>query len=514
MSFNALAVTYQFHEKQYRQDVKTLSSTQFAGRAPLSPQEKLTTDYLVNAYKRIGLEPGYKGQFLQPVPMAKITTDQHMRLKVGHESFNNVTEFTARTERLSQQINLKNSDVVFCGYGIDAPEYHWNDYQGVDVKGKTVIVLVNDPGFATQDPKLFTGNAMTYYGRWTYKFEEAAKQGAKAVFVVHETAPAGYGWDVVKNSVGGNQLSLVDQAQNLDTVAVMGWLQHDTAKKIFAQAGYDFDKLKRKAVSRHFKPIDLKLKARLKLNNHIEQSTSYNVIAQLSAKTKTDETIIVHAHWDHLGQFSDNKGKVHTFHGAVDNASGDAAVMDLARNLKAQADKMTFKRNIIFADFTGEEAGLIGAKQFAKNPPVPTKDLVAMVNIDGMNTNKAMNSVLDYGKGMSSLDRYLADAAKVQGRTVQVDPHPQTGLYFRSDHFALAQAGIPSLLFMGLGDPDYVKYRYHKEADKYQASWTLEGVKQDLALMNMIIVKLANNHDWPKWTKDSAFKKRRSQDGR
>ncbi|RLV59518.1 M28 family peptidase [Parashewanella curva] len=514
IAFNVSAETYQFHEKQYRQDVQTLSSTKFAGRAPLSPQEKLTTDYLVNAYKNIGLLPGYKGKYLQPVPMAKITTDQNMSLNIGDQSFTNMTQFTARTERLSDQIDLSNSDVVFCGYGINAPEYHWNDYQGVDVKGKTVIVLVNDPGFATQDPNLFTGNAMTYYGRWTYKFEEAARQGAKAVFVVHETAPAGYGWDVVQNSVGGTQLSLVDADNNNDTVAVMGWLQHDTAQKIFTEAGYDFDKLKQTAISRQFKPIDLKLQANLTLNNHVEQSTSYNVIAKLPASTQTNESILVHAHWDHLGQKVDSNGTVHTFHGAVDNASGDAGVMDLARNLKAQADKAPFKRNIIFADFTGEEAGLIGAKQFAQNPSVSTKDLVAMVNIDGMNTNKAQDYVLDYGKGLSTLDNYLADAAQAQGRTVKPDPNPQTGLYFRSDHFALAQVGVPSLLFMGLGDPDYVKYRYHKEADQYEVSWDLGAAQQDLALMSSIIAKLANNNDWPKWTKNSAFKKRRAEDGR
>ncbi len=511
---SAQAAHYQFHEQQYRQDVKTLSSTKYAGRGPLSPQEKLTTDYLVNAYKKIGLQPGYKGKFLQPVPMAKITPDQNMVLKVGNESFANLTEFTARTQRVNKTINLNGSDVVFAGYGINAPEYHWNDYRNLDVKGKTVVVLVNDPGFATQDANLFTGNAMTYYGRWTYKYEEAARQGAKAVFIVHETAPAAYGWGVVRNSNGGSKLTLIDSKNNQDQVAVMGWIQHKTAQKIFSQAGYDFDKLKLKAISRKFKAVDLKLKASLLLNNTIEKATSYNVIAQLPAKAKTNETVVMQAHWDHLGQITDGDGKVHTYHGAVDNASGSAGVLDLAKNFKAMADIKPFKRNILFANFTAEETGLIGAQQFAKSPPVPTKDIVAFLNIDGMNVNKSVNYILRYGNGISELEHYLDEAAKSQHRTVKPDPRPQNGLFFRSDHFALAQAGVPGLLFMSLGDtdPNYIAHKYHKEADAYDVSWDLGGVKQDLALISDILETLANNDDWPKWVMDSDFKTRRAID--
>ncbi|MBM7071209.1 M28 family peptidase [Shewanella sp. 202IG2-18] len=515
-SFTVAASNYQFHEQQYRQDVKTLSSTKFAGRGPLSPQETLTTDYLVSAYKKMGLAPGYKGKYLQPVPMAKITPDQNMTLKVGHESFKNLTEFTARTQRISKTIALKQSDVVFVGYGINAPEYHWNDYQGLDVKGKTVIVLVNDPGFATQNPKLFTGNAMTYYGRWTYKYEEAARQGAKAVFIVHETAPAAYGWGVVRNSNSGSKLTLIDAHDNQDQVAVMGWIQHQTAQKIFKEAGLNFDELKQKADTNKFKAVDLKLAANLTINNTIEKATSYNVVAKLPAKTVTNETVVMQAHWDHLGQITDSKGKVHTYHGAVDNASGSAGVLDLARNLKVMAKNKPFKRNILFANFTAEETGLIGAQQFAKAPPVPTKDIVAFLNIDGMNVNQGVDYILRYGNGMSELEHYLADAAKAQNRFVKPDPRPQNGLFFRSDHFALAQAGVPGLLFMSLGDtdPDYIAHKYHKEADTYSSSWNLGGVKQDLTLISNILLKLANNDDWPKWLMDSDFKKRRAEDGR
>ena len=517
VTLSASATTnYQFNEQQYRQDVKTLSSTEYGGRGPLSPQEQLTTDYLVNAYKKMGLEPGYKGQFLQPVPMAKITSNENMTLKIGEKTYTNLTEFTARTQRIKKTVTLNNSEVVFVGYGISAPEYDWNDYQGIDVNGKTVVMLVNDPGFATQNPALFTGNAMTYYGRWMYKYEEAARQGAKAVFIVHETAPAAYGWGVVRNSNGGSKLTLIDAENNQDQVAVMGWIQHETAQKIFAEAGYDFDKLKQTADTNTFRAIDLKLKANLTLHNNIEQATSYNVIAKLPAKTKTDETVVMQAHWDHLGQITDKKGKVHTYHGAVDNASGSAGVIDLAQNFKTIADKKPFKRNILFANFTAEETGLIGAQQFAKAPPIPTKDIVAFLNIDGMNVNQGVDYILRYGNGMSELETYLANAARAQDRFVKPDPRPQNGLFFRSDHFALAQAGVPGLLFMSLGDtdPDYIVHKYHKEADTYDASWDLGGVKQDLALISDILATLANSDDWPKWLMDSDFKKRRAEDGR
>ena len=296
----------------------------------------------------------------------------------------------------------------------------------------------------------------------------------------------------------------------------MGWVQHQTAQRIFKEAGYDFDKLKQKAISRQFTAVDLKLKANLTLKNSIESATSYNVIAKLPAKQKTEETVVMHAHWDHLGQVTDAKGKVHTYHGAVDNASGTAGVIDLARNLKAIAEKKPFKRNILFANFTAEETGLIGAQQFAKAPPVPTKDIVAFLNIDGMNVNQGVDYILRYGNGMSELENYLDEAAMAQGRFVKPDPRPQNGLFFRSDHFALAQAGVPGLLFMSLGDtdPDYIAHKYHKEADTYSSSWNLGGVKQDLALISDILIKLANSEDWPKWLMDSDFKKRRAEDGR
>lgn len=515
-STNALAQSdfvQQLDLTQYRNDVKTLASDAFGGRAPLSEGETLTLAYLVKSFKAIGLEPAFGDSYLQAVPLAKVTADQNMQLNIGSLSLNNGTDFTARTQRVSQQVNVKDSDIVFVGYGINAPEYGWNDYQNIDVKDKTVIVLVNDPGFATQNPKVFKGNAMTYYGRWTYKYEEAARQGAKAVFIVHETAPAAYGWNVVQNSNTNTKFTLVDAHNNQDQVGVMGWVQHNAAQKIFAQAGLDFDTLKQQAAKTGFKAMPLPLKANLTLNNTIERAESHNVAALLPGRTRPNEAVMMHAHWDHLGAITEG-GKTDILNGAVDNASGVAGVLALARYFQQlpAADKP--ERSILFSAFTAEETGLIGAQHFAQHPSIPTKNIVAFLNIDGMNVNDGVDYILRYGEGVSELEQYLADAAKAQGRVVKGDPRPQNGLMFRSDHFALAQQGVPGILFMSLGDtdPDYIAHKYHQGADDYDASWSLAGVTQDLALIANILKRLGNNTDWPKWLEASDFKTKREQD--
>nr|WP_149027399.1 M28 family metallopeptidase [Shewanella psychrophila] len=509
---------FSFDAEQYREDVRVLASDKFGGRAPLSEGEALTLDYLVNSFKKIGLDPGYKGSYLQAVPLAEISADQSMKLTIDGMSFSNGDQFTARTQRIIDQVELKDSELVFVGYGINAPEFGWNDYQGVDVKGKTVIVLVNDPGFATQNVDLFKGNAMTYYGRWTYKYEEAARQGAASVFIVHETDPAGYGWGVVQNSNTGSKFTLIDDNNNLGQVGVMGWVQHDVAKDIFAKADLNYEDLKLAASKSDFKAIDLKMKANLVLKNSIVKAESYNVVAKLSGSNKSnksDETLVMHAHWDHLGTKLDAAGKKQIFNGAVDNASGVAGVLALAKAFKAKADKAPFKRDILFTSFTAEETGLIGAQHFALNPPVPTKDIVAFLNIDGMNVNDGVDYILGYGQGVSELESYLKDASTGLKRHVKADPRPQNGLMYRSDHFALAQQGVPGLLFMSLGDtdPDYIAHKYHKGQDDYDSTWSLGGVRQDLQLIGDILSRLANNEDWPRWLEDSDFKARRSEDG-
>lgn len=501
---------------RYKQDASRLASDQFGGRGPLSKGEKLTLSYLVKRFKEMGLEPGFDDSYLQPVPLAKVTPEKNISLKIGDISFENGRDFTVRTERMDKQIKLEKSELVFVGYGINAPEYGWNDYEGIDVKGKTVIILVNDPGFATQNPQLFKGNAMTYYGRWTYKYEEAARQGAKAAFIVHETKPAAYGWSVVENSNTGSKFTLVDDDNNQDKVALMGWVQKNVAMQIFAKAGIDYHKEKIKAEKRGFKARPLALKANLTLNNRIERAESYNVLALLPGRQRAGEMVVLQAHWDHLGTVIDDNGNKQIYNGAVDNASGVAGVLELARIFKRMSLSEPFERSILFASFTAEETGLIGAQHFALNPPVPSKDVVAFLNIDGMNVNDEVGYILRYGDGVSTLEQDLAIAAKAQGRTVKGDPRPENGLLYRSDHFALAQQGIPGLLFMSLGDtdPDYIAHKYHTSQDDFSSNWSLGGVKQDLGLIGSILAKLANNKDWPKWIEASDFKKRRAEDGR
>ncbi|WP_299794502.1 M28 family metallopeptidase [uncultured Shewanella sp.] len=495
--------------------LKILASDEFGGRGPLTEGETLTIDYLAKQYRAMGLTGANKGSFFQGVPMAKLTSDQSMLLTIGDLEFQAGTDFTARTQQMNSNIRLKDSEVVFVGYGINAPEYHWNDYRDIDVKGKTVIVLVNDPGFATQDEKLFTGNAMTYYGRWTYKYEEAARQGAKAVLIVHETAPAAYPWSVVESSNTGSKYSLVDDNENLSKLPIMGWLQHEATQRVFAEAGLDFEQLKQAAVQRSFEARSLKLAANLELRTEIEHAESNNVLALIKGSTRPDETVIVSAHWDHFGTRQTAQGPK-IFNGAIDNATGVAGTLEIARILMKRHKVKPFERSILFANFTAEETGMIGSELFGNGDLVPTENIVGLLNIDGMNALDGVDYVLQYGQGMSELEDYLARAASKQQRHVKPDPRPQNGLFFRSDHFSLAKQGVPGLLFMSLGDtdPDYISHKYHKEADDYSPSWSLGGMEQEISLIVDIASELASGDDWPRWKADSDFKKRREQDKR
>ncbi len=494
----------------YRQHVKTLASDEFEGRGPLSRGEEKTVDYLVTQYKKLGLKPAFGESYTQAVPLAKITPKNISSLKIGGLDFSAGSEFTARTQRIVNDYSLTNSDVIFVGYGINAPEYNWNDYAGLDVKGKTVVMLVNDPGFASKDPNLFQGNAMTYYGRWTYKYEEAARQGAEAVFIIHETMPAGYGWGVVENSNSNTKFSLVDDNNNASQVGVMGWLHLHAARQLFEKAGLDYGELKNKASKPGFTPIALNTKASLSFTNTIERAESQNVAGILEGTDKPEEWVMLHAHWDHLGKVEKN-GQTTIYNGAVDNASGVAGVLTLADALSKREEGFT--RTLMFSAFTAEETGLLGADYFANNPPVPTSNMVAFLNIDGMNVNDDVDYILQYGEGYLSIEDDLATAAALQGRTVKMDPRPQNGLFFRSDHFALAKQGVPSILFMSLGDtdPSFIAKRYHKADDDYLPSWTLGGVQQDLSLIGSMLNYYAQGDVWPYWKRDSDFKDKRTQ---
>nr|WP_310736707.1 M28 family metallopeptidase [Pseudoalteromonas sp. SR45-6] len=496
-----------------KQHIKTLASDEFEGRGPLTRGEVKTVGYLSDQYQALGLTGAYNDKFLQPVKMAMVTADQNMQLKIGDLSFTAGKDFTARTKQLQPLIDVRDSEVVFVGYGINAPEYNWNDYKNIDVTGKTVVVLVNDPGFATQNDALFTGNAMTYYGRWTYKYEEAARQGAAAVFIVHETAPAAYPWGVVESSNTGTKYTLMDNNLNASELPVMGWLTLDATEQLFKSANLSYQQLKQQALNDDFKATALNLTANLAFKNEVSHAKSHNVVAQLTGSEAPDEYIVVSAHWDHFGTKQTDSGPK-IYNGAVDNASGSAATIEIARILSNMHKQKPFKRSIIFANFTAEETGLIGSEQFASGELIPTKQMVALLNIDGMNVLDGTDYILQYGKGLSQMEDYLSKAASKQGRHVKMDPVPQNGLFFRSDHFSLAKQGVPGLLFMSLGDtdPDYIAHKYHKEADDYSAQWSLGGVKQDIELIVDIASQLANNGDWPKWQADSDFKTRRAQD--
>ena len=496
-----------------KQHIKTLASDDFEGRGPLTLGEVKTVGYLSEQYQAMGLSGAYQGKYLQPVKMAMLTADQNMQLTMGKLSFIAGKDFTARTKQLQPIIDVRNSDIVFVGYGINAPEYNWNDYANVDVTDKTVIVLVNDPGFATQDDTLFTGNAMTYYGRWTYKYEEAARQGAKAVFIVHETAPAAYPWGVVESSNTGTKYSLMDNNLNASELPVMGWLTLNAAEQVFASANLNYQQLKQHALSKQFQAKELNLKANLAFKNEVSHAKSHNVIAQITGSETPDEYVIISAHWDHFGtKQTDNGPKI--YNGAVDNASGTAATLEIARIMSKMHQQKPFKRSILFANFTAEETGLIGSEEFANGNIIATKKMVGLLNIDGMNVLDETDYILQYGSNLSEMEYYLANVAKAQGRVVKMDPRPQNGLFFRSDHFSLAKQGVPSLLFMSLGDtdPDYISHKYHKEADDYSDTWSLAGAKQDIELVIDIASQLANNRDWPKWINESDFKAKRLED--
>ena len=503
------------------QNIKILASDAFEGRGPLTQGEQLTIEYLAQQYKKLGLKGANPnsvgssplGQYFQAVPIAQIIPDQNMKLVIGDLSFTSGKDFTARTEHINNQITLNDSSLVFVGYGINAPEYQWNDYADIDVTGKTVIVLVNDPGFATQNPEIFTGNAMTYYGRWTYKYEEAARQGAKAVLVVHETAPAAYPWSVVESSNTGSKYTLVDSQQNTSKLPIMGWLKLAATEQIFKQSGLNYQELKQRALQADFKPVRLKQSANLTLKNIISHAISHNVIAKIEGNTYPNEYVLAGAHWDHFGTNKTSKGSI-VYNGAVDNASGTAGTLEIARILMAKHKIKPFERSILFINFTAEETGLIGSEQFSKGDIIPTKNMVALVNIDGMNVLDKVDYILQYGDGLSEMEGYLARATLAQQRRVKLDPRPQNGLFFRSDHFSLAKQGVPSLLFMSLGDtdPEYIANKYHKAEDDFSPTWSLGGVEQDIELMVDIIQTLANSRDWPKWKMDSDFKTSREAD--
>lgn len=503
--------------EQLSQHIKVLASDEFEGRAPSSKGEKLTLDYLTEQFTAIGFKPGNGDSFLQAVPMVSIEASPEMTLSIGDKNYRYGPDMVMGSSRISEFEQLKESELVFVGYGINAPEYNWNDYEGLDVKGKTVVMLVNDPGFATKDPALFNGVAMTYYGRWTYKYEEASRQGAEGAIIVHETAPASYGWSVVENSWVGEQFGFVREDLNKGRVAVEGWINADVAKELFTKAGLDFDQAKSDAAKGSYH-IDMgDLTASVTVNNTVKESVSYNFIATLPGKTTPDEHIIYSAHWDHLGKDTSLDGD-QIYNGAVDNASGTGALIEVAEAFAKLP--VTPERSITLLAVTAEEQGLLGSKFYAANPIIPAAKTVANINMDALGVNGRSSDVSVYGLGQSTLDDFLQVAVAKQGRVIAGDPRPAAGIYYRSDHFAFANIGIPALYAKSGQTPvdeatkalraelnPQLGKCYHSLCDEYSEQWDLSGAVEDMQAFFEVGYELSKQDVWPQWSETSEFKR-------
>tara|TARA_Y100000746_G_scaffold228273_1_gene236092 strand:+ start:2689 stop:4314 length:1626 start_codon:yes stop_codon:yes gene_type:complete len=498
--------------------VKVLASDEFGGRAPSSEGEKLTLDYLTKEFTALGFEPGNGDSFFQEVPLVSLEADSDMVLNIGGKNYQYKKDMVMGSSRISAQEGIENSELVFVGYGVNAPEYNWNDYEGLDVKGKTVVMLVNDPGFATKDPDLFTGDAMTYYGRWTYKYEEASRQGAAGAIIIHETAPASYPWSVVENSWSGEQFGFVKDNNNMDRVAVEGWVTVDVAKELFTKAGLDFDTAKAEAAKGAYHVDMGDLAATVNVKNTIKKSVSYNFIATLPGSKTPDEHIIYSAHWDHLGTDKNRKGD-QIYNGAHDNATGTAGMIEVAEAFTKLGKRPD--RSMTFLAVTAEEQGLLGSKYYAANPVIPANKTVANINMDSLNLLGKVKDISVVGIGKSQMDELLATAAKEQGRTVSGDPKPSSGGYYRSDHFAFANMGVPAM-YAGGGseafDEETANYRkrmslvlrgcYHQPCDRYRDEWDLSGAVQDLQLFYKVGFDISQQTQWPTWNENSEFQRK------
>ena len=497
--------------------LQKLSSDQFEGRQPGTIGERMSTAYIKDQFERIGLKPGNKGSWFQTVPMMKVTvldptqvalavngSKSQLTLGIGADS-------VIGSLKGSPQVTLKDSPIVFVGYGVNAPD--WNDYADLDVAGKTVIALINDPGWGNQDPNLFKGPALTYYGRWTYKFEEAARRGAAALFIVHETGGAGYPWSVVENGWTGPQFSLPSSEDPAPRLDAAGWLSEDAATRLFASAGADFASLKKSADIPGFKPVALDAKLSVSFRSGIESASSENVVGMLPGSERPDEAVFYTAHWDHLGKDDSLTGD-QIYNGAIDNATGVAAMMEIAEALKQQPNR----RSVVFAAVTLEESGLLGSRYLVGHLPFAADKVVADINIDILALSGPSRSVTSIGYGQSDMDDYLMAAAKEQSRTVVPDDKPEKGFFFRSDHINFARVGIPALYAssgMDLVDggeaagrkaaDDYTSNRYHKPSDNYDPNWDFRGAVQDMDLLLAIGRRLANESTFPQWKAGADF---------
>ncbi|MCW1383236.1 M28 family metallopeptidase [Novosphingobium sp. KCTC 2891] len=505
-----------------RQMIKTLASDEFEGRAPSTPAEQKTLDEIVARFKAAGLQPGNKGSWLQDVPTVEITASNVSPLVVKGPtgaplSFAIGKDFVAGSYRAAPRTDVKDSELVFVGYGINAPELGWNDYAGLDMKGKTAVILVNDPDYEMQsEDGPFKGRRMTYYGRWTYKFEEAARQGAKAAIVIHDTFPAAYGWNVVESSWTGAQYFVQSANDGMDQTEANAWMQKPVAEAIFKAAGQDLATLTAAAKQKGFKAVPLGLTASLSFDNAIRKSMSHNVVGLLPGKTRPDEVVLYSGHWDHLGRCNADATGDDICNGAVDNATGIAALAAIAK-MNKQAGPAA--RSQVFLAVTLEESGTLGSEYYAANPIYPLAKTVGGVNMDALAPTGPTRDVQVTGGDKSELTAILRGVEKQMGLAESPEDHPERGYYYRSDHFSFAKLGVP-MFAVGRGSDlvkggkaageaaaeDYTEHRYHQPSDEYSDSWDMTGMAQEVQLYYRLGRALADGKSWPNWHPNDEFR--------
>ncbi|HYH87085.1 MAG TPA: M28 family metallopeptidase [Pyrinomonadaceae bacterium] len=509
---------------------RTLSSDEYEGRGPGTNGEELSVKYLTEQFQKLGLKPGNPdGTYVQKVPLVGFTGDVTASFDAGGKKIDLKfpTDYVAVSRRFVPESKVENSDIVFVGYGVSAPEYGWDDYKGVDVKGKTILMLINDPAVpdpadpSKLDEKMFKGNAMTYYGRWTYKYEIARDKGAAAAIIIHEEKPAGYGYEVVSGSWSRENFDIQTPNKNMDRAAVEAWITLERAKELLSASGQDFDALKKAAVTKDFKPVTLNAKANFTIKNTLREINSQNVVAKLEGSDPKlkDEYVVYSAHWDHLGRDPKLQGD-QIYNGALDNASGCGAMLEIAEAFTKISPAP--KRSVLFLAVTAEEKGLLGAKYYATNPLYPRERTLANINMDGVNQWGRTKDIVMVGDDNSTLIDLLREVASMQGRTVKPDPEPEKGFYYRSDHFEFAKEGVPALYtdsgtdYVGKSAEysqqkrdEYTKNDYHKVSDQIKPDWDLSGAIEDAQLLTIIGYRIAQGDKIPEWKTGSEFKAKR-----
>lgn len=502
--------------------ISVLASDEFQGRKPFTAGETKTLQYLQDQFKALGLQPGNGDSYLQEVPMVEITPDadsvMHIRTAKNSFTIRGFHDFTINSQRTDPSLRWENAPLVFAGFGIVAPEYNWNDYEGLDVKDKIVVVLVNDPGFGGDDSTFFKGNTMTYYGRWTYKFEEAARQGAKGCLVVHNTVPAGYPFQVLQTGWNSAHLYLDTRGKDVYYCEGIGWITKPAIEKIFTASGYDFNATQAQARQHGFKGMALNAGVTFSMDLKVKYDKTYNVIGTIMGAVEPDEYIIYTAHWDHLGIGRKDASGDSIYNGALDNASGTAGLLEIARAFRSLGEAP--RRSVVFLAVTAEEQGLWGSAYYAGNPIYPKEKTVANINMDGINPYGKMKDVMVVGSGQSEMEDYLRKEAEFLDRDVIPDDEAEKGYYFRSDHFNFARIGIPALYlktgsdFIGRGKDygnelkaTYTRKYYHQPSDEFDsARMNFEGGIEDLKLLFQVGKKLSFGEDWPEWKAGSEFK--------